>query len=329
MLPDAPPPPRTECSGCIEDDECVRGDEDERCGSEGDACVACETGESCTEDGRCVAPTGCSPENCDGCCDASGSCVDGNAADACGAAGAACSTCQEGIECVDGACDAGCSPETCAGCCDSAGTCVGGNDVDACGRGGLACNDCGEDGVCDSGICATQSCADTCAGCCDGETCVETSSAAQCGQMGAACVACTGEQSCQEGMCVEPSGTLWSVELVSADPGPFDWDLLSPPDPYVFFAFLDADGDVVWTSSSVRSDTSFPVWNEVLVTNVPAELLEAGMLFELWDRDAFDDDHICDFYIEADASHFSATLNESICSWDSQIRLRWRLTPVQ
>jgi hypothetical protein len=51
----------------------------------------------------CVIRNNCTPNNCNGCCDATGMCLDGNTTDACGVRGAMCSACMGGV-CANGVC---------------------------------------------------------------------------------------------------------------------------------------------------------------------------------------------------------------------------------
>lgn len=51
----------------------------------------------------CVIRNHCTPNNCNGCCDTTGMCLDGNTADACGARGGACQACM-GAACSAGVC---------------------------------------------------------------------------------------------------------------------------------------------------------------------------------------------------------------------------------
>lgn len=52
----------------------------------------------------CVIRNHCTPNNCDGCCDATGMCLDGKTTDACGQRGAACSACMGAATCTAGVC---------------------------------------------------------------------------------------------------------------------------------------------------------------------------------------------------------------------------------
>jgi hypothetical protein len=51
----------------------------------------------------CVIRNNCTANNCNGCCDATGMCLDGTTADACGVRGAMCSACMSGV-CASGVC---------------------------------------------------------------------------------------------------------------------------------------------------------------------------------------------------------------------------------
>lgn len=51
----------------------------------------------------CVIRNNCTANNCNGCCDATGMCLEGNTTDACGVRGAMCSACLSGV-CSNGAC---------------------------------------------------------------------------------------------------------------------------------------------------------------------------------------------------------------------------------
>lgn len=52
----------------------------------------------------CVARNHCTPNNCNGCCDPSGLCLDGTTQDACGSRGAMCSVCSGTSTCGGGVC---------------------------------------------------------------------------------------------------------------------------------------------------------------------------------------------------------------------------------
>ncbi|HCF58915.1 MAG TPA: hypothetical protein DFS52_13100, partial [Myxococcales bacterium] len=192
---------------------CQPGDTAAACGAAGAACASCEGDDVCTE-GACQ-PSPCDATTCpEGCCDSAGACQPGNTAVACGAAGAACASCEGEDVCTEGACVAPpCDATTCPeGCCDTSGVCQPGNSAAACGAAGLACVGCEGDNVCTEGACGPPPCdATTCPeGCCDSSgACQPGNTAAACGAAGAACSSCADENICTAGSCVEclPSQT--------------------------------------------------------------------------------------------------------------------------
>lgn len=170
--------------------------------------------------------TGCNALTCPmGCCEGN-TCQPGTSSSACGAAGAACSTCPNGETCSNGACS-GCNASTCpTGCC-SGSTCTTPTSAMACGTAGAACTNCGSkaDGCSASGTCSCgggaacgtgQECsggqcvcnAASCpTGCCSGTTCT-TPSAMACGTGGAACTSCgtSGDGCSANGSCTCGNG---------------------------------------------------------------------------------------------------------------------------
>ena len=139
------------------------------CGSNGEVCATCASGESCL-DGACQRDVGvtCTPANCAGCClvaddgggNVSTQCFTGQQDNFCGGGGGQCQRCSpatSGGHCVadstgghsEGA--GQCNATNCAGCCSGA-LCVEGSQNIACGRNGVACQDCtGNGGACFSG----------------------------------------------------------------------------------------------------------------------------------------------------------------------------------
>jgi hypothetical protein len=134
------------CTGCCQGGVCALGGQADACGTGGNTCQNCAaSGAACTA-GACVAQP-CGPGTCAGCCDASGNCLAGAAASACGAGGSTCSDCASiGDVCVQGACKVTpplCTPASCPlGCCDGSGVCQDGFLDAQCGSGGIACLDC-------------------------------------------------------------------------------------------------------------------------------------------------------------------------------------------
>jgi hypothetical protein len=172
---------------CLDDGGCFAysGEStDIPCGSNGEACRTCPSGESCIPNiatagpsigragrsGGCQRDLGepCTPENCAGCCFVadvntdSGSvfstqCFEGSQDNYCGSAGTACLRCTpatNGGHCVadstgGGHCEGAgqCNATNCAGCCAGAFCVQGAQDV-ACGSHGAACQNCTDGGLC-------------------------------------------------------------------------------------------------------------------------------------------------------------------------------------
>jgi hypothetical protein len=96
----------------------------------------------------------CGPANCGGCCDATGTCVDGTVASACGQDGGTCSACDSSLRCVKNSCGMPlCTTANCSGCCDSSDICEQGAQDFACGIGGAVCQGCPVNHFCRSGQC--------------------------------------------------------------------------------------------------------------------------------------------------------------------------------
>lgn len=152
---------------------------------------------------------GCGPQNCKGCCDATGVCRTGNETNACGTAGVKCLPCGDlGFGCINGTCQGTppkCDATNCKGCCSVTGQCQPGTAGNACGAGGKACSNCtAQNKGCVSGACqgTPPACGPrTCSGCCDSQgKCQDGTADAACGTRGAACSNCA--SSGRE--CVEP-----------------------------------------------------------------------------------------------------------------------------
>ncbi|HVJ91768.1 MAG TPA: hypothetical protein VM580_18330 [Labilithrix sp.] len=144
-------------------------------------------------------------------------CLPGDIESACGAKGAACSSCAVGQECQGqsgggGKCEgtSTCGPSNCNGCCNALGQCVTGTDSTACGKQGQACEACDGGEVCvgagpNAGTCQPlPTCGPgNCAGCCVNNSCVTATTPAACGANGQACVACGVNEVCSpQGTCV-------------------------------------------------------------------------------------------------------------------------------
>lgn len=329
----APPNNSTgECTGCLQGETCRTGLTSDACGADGLTCVACETGQVCT-DGTCVddAPTnnppnnnpGCNSTNCDGCCDANGMCQSGTSATSCGSNGQACAVCEVG-GCVEGVCSTGtaCGPDNCDGCCDNIGICQTGDNNNACGTGGLACSSCG-DGTCEVGMCVAPPCAETCDGCCMGEVCVDNTTAAQCGISGEACFACTGEESCLgDGTCGVQN--FWKITILSAVVDYWWDDTFSAVDPYVYVELEYPTGTYIWAETTTKWDNNFPIWSETVLENIPEEAFANGILFEMWDEDGAFDDYICTWSYGVSSPLVEGIVQDD-CPNDPWTTLRWSI----
>ncbi|MBL4683296.1 MAG: hypothetical protein JKY37_01810 [Nannocystaceae bacterium] len=142
---------------------------------------------------------------CGGCVDGSGSCLPGDADEACGALGGGCTVCEGARVCAEGECLAppACDADGCDGCC-LGDMCVESPNDDACGAGGLQCTQCPSGSVCDEGACALP-CETTCDGCCaDSGKCIgaEEQSADGCGLGASLCVLCDVGLDCVGGVCI-------------------------------------------------------------------------------------------------------------------------------
>jgi hypothetical protein len=106
---------------CTPEGSCVPGTEHGRCGSGGQACMACDAASDCAR-GACRTLNGFDCSQCPG-----GQCVNGQCRSEIFEAGV------------------GCSPASCPGCC-AGDVCLGGNSTSNCGRGGAPCKTCMDGG---------------------------------------------------------------------------------------------------------------------------------------------------------------------------------------
>jgi hypothetical protein len=132
------------------------------------ALTGCGDDGSPVSDGGFVWPDGvsypdyasgtCSPGACSGCCDATGLCVSGTSATACGFSGMTCQVCQSTETCKMGTCaPPPCDATSCAtGCCDSSSVCQKGTEDTACGTGGQVCQTCTSAEVCSNSQCGAK-----------------------------------------------------------------------------------------------------------------------------------------------------------------------------
>ena len=315
------------CAGCLQDGICRPGVNDrEACGHSGNVCEVCAPGSLCQE-GGCVQPPECTPENCFGCC-LGDICMPGDDEAACGSQ-TQCDVCDGSSVCDADtkACVLSCA-EACQGCCLEDGTCI---PVEiqgplACGRMGAQCSSCkdfGNDAECLGGMCASPECSDICDGCCeykddDGEIvgkCQPGTSDKACGIGGAACAACDADvgQVCSKevGACGADPGQQWDLILlhgfVNKEAAPSgSWDAFGNlPDPYVA---LTGEG-VTFTVPAVL-DTAVPVWNQPIIENFGAALLPPEVTVSVYDEDQAPDadDLIGSCTFELESWMFGATV---------------------
>jgi hypothetical protein len=104
---------------------CRDGRRDATCGNGGQNCANCTVnGLACAAQGFCYSGRHCGPDNCAGCCTASGECRPGTSSLSCGQYGGLCENCLTDLElCRDRACsDLRRCPADYAGCSPSAAT---------------------------------------------------------------------------------------------------------------------------------------------------------------------------------------------------------------
>lgn len=198
------------CGGCCNGNVCEAGNSSSFCGANGNACVQCGGGLTCSG-GQCrTPPPTCSPSNCNGCCSSSTVCETGMTNTACGTGGATCNNCGGNV-CVNQQCvvPAACNAQNCpSGCCNGS-TCMSGTNNTACGFGGNACTNCGAN-MCTNQQCVAPGCnAQTCpTGCCNGTQCLSGTSSSQCGSGGQACMTCVTPATCSAQACRTPDAGL-------------------------------------------------------------------------------------------------------------------------
>jgi hypothetical protein len=110
-----PPPPKCNAqtcpSGCCAGDVCAVGSQDNACGVGGAACTDCTAQNATCTGGKCVPnPPTCTPQNCPGCCDATGVCQPGFLNNQCGQNGASCANCTA----QGSTCDTAVAPRVCS-----------------------------------------------------------------------------------------------------------------------------------------------------------------------------------------------------------------------
>ena len=126
----------------------------------------CINGAEC-KDGKCEG--GCHSENCAGCCQGDGTCIDPPTKDNCGINGETCGYCPPGDDCVNGVCTCApnCDGVQCGsdGCEGSCGSCDPVTEI--CENGQCVCIP-----QCDGKVCGPDGCGASCGSCPDGLSCV-------------------------------------------------------------------------------------------------------------------------------------------------------------
>ncbi|MCU0696730.1 MAG: hypothetical protein MUC96_09390 [Myxococcaceae bacterium] len=197
--------------------QCQAGDSPLACGTAGNRCTRCGTGEQCVN-GECVMAA-CGPGTCSGCCGPRNTCITPSfqTGFSCGQAGAMCTQCPMGQDCINGTCQPAqaCGPVTCGSGCCAFGRCLPPSQQQnfACGTGGGMCQQCGGGSRCVNGTCQGGGAPDagmpnTCdavscpSGCCAFGRCITQQSNFTCGLAGAMCQQCQGGTSCRMGACL-------------------------------------------------------------------------------------------------------------------------------
>ncbi len=143
----------------------------------------------------------------------------------------------------------------------------------------------------DAGHQPSDQCAATCEGCCDGDACLSGTSPNACGEGGDACAVCDPGFVCGEGGCTVDLTSRWDVLADGADvfednAGGTPWDSGGGlPDPYVEMATDDGVEDLAGSTGSM-GDTLQPLWNQVVLEDVPAAaLVDNGLSTTILDDD--------------------------------------------
>ena len=258
-----------------------------------------------------ASASGCT--DCAGCC-TDGKCQTGDTVAACGSGGGACESCQAG-DCTAGKCTTTCGPDNCDGCCQPDGTCDTGKTTAACGTRGDACTACSGTKTCESGTCIDASCKATCAsGCCSGTGCQAGNTTAACGTGGNACTACGGGQTCTANKCTTSTTATFDFLAVSAklpakNQSGGNWDGFGGlPDPLV-----TVTSGAVNASSTNKSDTLTPTWNEKVITNLTANALKASLRIDVTDADVAFNDVVGGCAIALNGTEFDGALHTANC----------------
>lgn len=313
------------CNGCFATEKkqnCLPGVKDKACGLGGKVCRECEGDKVCSQ-GECQKPPSCNPSNCNGCCEGT-VCRSGADPQACGSDGEQCQQCLHGATCEDGDCTVPCNSDTCPeGCCTDDGKCVEGMADDACGKNGGECIDCSDEQFCSQDqTCVEKSCKDRCDGCCSGDTCLAGDTPSACGTGGDLCRDCSStNRGCSQQGCVVRSDSRWdvqaySVQIPDKNGNGEAWDPFGGlPDPYVQIKAFEGNETFTGESES-RQDVFFPIWKEVVLSDMKGSNLVAPAPIELYlyDYDRLDpDDHISECIVHFEDAVFNGTVFKVRC----------------
>lgn len=180
----------------------------------------------------------------------------------------------------------------------------------------------------------TEECAATCGGCCDGDACLSGSSPNACGTGGEACEVCDPGFVCAEGGCTVDLTSRWDVLADSADvfednAGGTPWDSGGGlPDPYVEMKTNDGV-DEIEGSTDAEGDTLAPVWNHIVLEDVPAgALIDNGIETTLFDDDGIlnGSDSMGTCTVTLDDADFTGNTLTAVCPFDQDAGARgWTL----
>ncbi|MFH1131966.1 MAG: hypothetical protein V1754_11565 [Pseudomonadota bacterium] len=245
----------------------MAGDQKDKCGVNGEVCVACGSSQDCVA-GKCSCKENGS---CTGCCDGD-SCKAGSSDTVCGTTGGICTDCtSQSAYCLSGVCTKDCSVLSCKdGCCvGKACEKLGAANANNCGVGGVTCQNCGTGETCENGTCnnSTVCNSTSCTGykCCSKGTCQQGYLDSSCGENGEVCRACAAYQRCFDYDCVPKDSSLWDVIVsrVVLDSGTAwdGWPQSPPPD-----VFVEVTIGSQTKKTSTKSDTYIPIFDEYLMT---------------------------------------------------------------
>ena len=174
-----------------------------------------------------------------------------------------------------------------------------------------ACQSGGGGGKADAGGAGADAAGMECDGCRGpGGTCLPGYTAVACGQGGETCQSCGEGSSCQDRACVDDDGdggdgddddgddddgdqvdpsSRWDLTLLSATVSEVDvngnlWDAGGLPDVYVD-VYIGSGGQQLHVASQTIDETTSPVWNQMMATDLPAARFLEELSVAVVDRD--------------------------------------------